>query len=179
MLKFDENDELFVGDEILKEFGNCTECGLCCKFFTDLPIYEEEINQTSTLLGLSGEEFKKRYTKIINASEEEIKRSLKTPCPFEKNKRCTIYTHRFFICRTYPLFMNLTTNQAILSGIYLCPQATQFYEGLLEFYKKQNYEFYEQLLKKENQITVDEKGMKIQGKATLFSPYLDWLYSKK
>ncbi len=29
MLEFNGDDDLFVGDEILKEFGDCCDCGCC------------------------------------------------------------------------------------------------------------------------------------------------------
>jgi Fe-S-cluster containining protein len=177
MLEFNKTDELFVGDEILREFGSCTDCGLCCSYFSILPIYEAELNEVATLLHLTTEEFEQRYIKKITVTIEQTFYSLKTPCLFLEGNNCRIYEHRFLVCRTFPFFKNLTTNQAILSGIYLCPQATQFYEGLLDFYQKYHQQLYEQLLKKEKQVSIAEDGMKIQGKASLFFPYLDALYN--
>jgi Fe-S-cluster containining protein len=179
MLEFDEADELFVGDAILNEFYSCTDCGLCCRFFSDFPIYKMEIASVSSFLKISSEQFKQNYTKRIGKNVENTRFSLKTPCPFLNGNVCRIYDHRFLVCRTFPLFMNLTKNEAILSGIYLCPQATQFYEGLLEFYKKHYTELFHRLIEKEKDVLLDEKGMEIKGKDSLFSPYLDWLYSTK
>lgn len=177
MLEFTETDELFVGDEILKEFWSCLDCGLCCSFFSILLIYDAEIEEIASFLGITPEAFEKRYTKRIDDSKEDTNYSLKTPCSFLDGNKCRIYKHRFLICRTFPLFINLTTNKAILSGIYLCPQATQFYEGLLDFYQQQHQQLYDQLLEKEKQVSIGERGMKIQGEASLFIPYLDFLYS--
>lgn len=176
MLEFSEADELFVGDEILKEFGSCTDCGLCCSYFSILPIYEVELNELATLLHLTTEEFEQKHIKKIKDSNEHNIYSLNTPCSFLEGNNCRIYEHRFLVCRTFPLFMNLSTNQAILSGIYLCPQATQFYEGLLDFYQMYHHHLYEQFLKKEKQVSIGEDGMKIQGEASLFIPYLDALH---
>jgi len=176
MLEFNETDELFVGDEILNECWSCLDCGLCCSFFPILPIYDSEIKDAATLLGCTIQDFENKYTKKIEDSNKDTFYSLKTPCSFLEGNTCRMYEHRFLICRTFPLFINLTTNQAVLSGIYLCPQATQFYEGLLDFYQQQHQLLYEQLLEKEKQIRMDEEGMKIQGEASLFIPYLDFLY---
>lgn len=177
MLEFDETDELFVGDDILNEFFSCMDCGLCCRFFSILPIYEKEIAEAAASLEILPEKFKQRYTKTNENDMQNTKFSLKTPCPFLKANSCRIYNHRFLVCKTFPLFMNLSKNEAILSGIYLCPQATQFYEGLLDYYRKYHTELHYQLIEKEKDIVLDEKGMEIKGKVSLFSPYLDWLYS--
>jgi len=179
MLEFDETDELFVGDEILNEFYSCTDCGLCCRFFSNLPIYETEIASVSSFLKISPEQFKQKYTKRINENIEKNRCSLKTPCPFLNGNVCRIYGHRFLVCRTFPLFMNLTKDEAILSGIYLCPQATQFYEALIEFYKQHHIDLFYRLIEKEKDVLLDESGMEIKGTVSLFSPYLDWLYSIK
>ena len=138
MLEFNYDDDLFVGDEILKEFGDCCDCGLCCKFFQPLPFYKNEIKEIADFLGITEDIFYKKYVnaKYKDMDNQEI--SLKTPCPFLENNNCLIYKNRGFVCRTFPLCINLTTNEAVLSGVYFCPQATQFYEGLLEFNKKNN-----------------------------------------
>jgi Fe-S-cluster containining protein len=179
MLEFDKTDSLFVGDKILNDFWSCTDCGICCNYFEDLFLYENELIEIAKVLEITSKEFKRLYTNELNTKTDDNGLcSLNSPCPFIKNKKCTIYPHRFFVCRTFPFFMNLTKNQAVLSGIYLCPQATQFYEGLLEFYKQKSRNFYEELIAHENHIILDKKGMKIQAKVTLFSSYLDFLFSK-
>lgn len=178
MLEFEETDELFVGDDILKEFGSCTDCGLCCNFFSTLPLYDNELMHISKQLSIQLEEFKQNYTKRITSPEKLVSYSLQIPCPFLKQKKCTIYKNRFLVCRTFPLFLNITKNKAVLTGIYLCPQATQFYEGLLAFYKEHHHELYDQIITIEKQVALDEQGMKIQGGLTLFSHYLDWLYNR-
>jgi len=179
MLEFDEKDDLFVGDNILKEYSSCTDCGLCCKFFSQLPVYENEIIKIARSLNISPDDFQNKYLKKTSNSEKNSSFSLKTPCPFLKNNKCRIYHCRFLLCQTFPLFMNLSANTAILSGIYLCPQATQFYEGLLEFYKTNHFDLYNQLIEKEKHVKIDENGMELTGKVALFAPYLDWLYLKK
>jgi len=175
MLTINQDDDLFIGDSILQEFGKCTDCGLCCRFFDSLPIYPDEIENISAKLSISKEQFKQGYTK----QDKEGEISLKTPCPFQSENHCQIYPHRFFTCRTFPLCINLTQNQGIISGIYLCPQATQFYEGMLAYYHKHHPKTYQHLVHLEEKTTIDEKGMKITGPASLFSPYLDWLISKE
>jgi len=175
MLDIDQNDELFVGDNILKDFGNCTDCGICCTYFDTLSLYPEEITSIASRLQIKETDFITRYTKTDN--DQEI--SLQSPCPFLKKGTCMIYPYRFFICKTFPLCINLSKNQGILSGIYVCPQATQFYEGLLHYHANHHKKLYQKILTMEKKTKIDEKGMKIQGPIKLFSPYLDWLTSNK
>lgn len=178
MLIFDETDDLFVGDEILREFGLCTDCGLCCKVFSDLKIYPMEIKNISSILKINIEEFKNIYTGKQIDGNDDVNYFLKSLCPFLNQNKCQIYDHRFLVCRTFPLFINLTRKEAVLSGIYLCPQATQFYEGLLDFYQQHHTKLYHILTEKEQHVSLGEHGMKIIGEASLFEPYLDNLCSK-
>ncbi|RLF56787.1 MAG: hypothetical protein DRN27_09045 [Thermoplasmata archaeon] len=176
MLEFNGDDDLFVGDEILKEYGDCCDCGLCCKYFQPLPFFKEEIKEIADFLGINEDIFYKKYVNAKYKDKDNQEISLKTPCPFLENNNCLIYEHRGFVCRTFPLCINLTTNEAVLSGIYFCPQATQFYEGLLDFLKKNHPTEYKKLILMEKQLQIQEGGLKIQGKSTIFSAYLDWLH---
>lgn len=176
MVSIEVEDELYVGDEFLQEFTPCLDCGLCCKFFDPLPVYEEEIEDLISTLQMTKTEFKKTYTKRLQKSQTDEKVSLKTPCPFQKGTLCQIYPKRWFICRTFPLLINLTKEIGVLSGIYVCPQATQFYEGMLEFYRLHEQTVYDQLIEKEKQLKIGKNGMKIKGPAAIFSFYLDWLH---
>jgi Fe-S-cluster containining protein len=178
MLDFNETDELFVGDEILKNFASCADCGLCCRFFSHLILYEKEVDEIIKDLGISLDEFKQKYVSDVDNSRGSTTYSFNIPCSFLHQNKCMIYKHRFLVCRTFPFFMNLTTNNAILTGIYLCPQATQFYEGLIDFYQKHHPHLYHQLIKKEKDILIDDNGMEITGSVSLFAPYLDWLSVK-
>ena len=179
MVIIELDDELYVGDELLQEFSKCLECGLCCKFFDPLPIYNEEIEDLVSTLTTTTTDFKKTYTKRLRRSETIEKVSLKTPCPFQKGNLCQIYDKRWFICRTFPLFINLSKNTGVLSGIYVCPQSTQFYEAMIDFYNTRQPEFYRQFIEKEKQLTIGKNGMKIKGPAAIFSYYLDWLHCIK
>ncbi len=69
MLEVNHNDELFVGDEILKEYGDCSDCGLCCKYFQTLPFYRGEIKEIADFLGITEDIFYKKY---INADYKDI-----------------------------------------------------------------------------------------------------------
>jgi Fe-S-cluster containining protein len=178
MLDFNETDELFVGDDILKDFACCTDCGLCCRFFSHLILYEKEVDEIINYLDISLNEFTQKYVNDVDNSEDSTKYSFHIPCSFLHQNNCMIYSHRFLVCRTFPFFMNLTTDKAILTGIYLCPQATQFYEGLIDFYKKYYPDLYQHLIEKEKEILIVDNGMEITGSVSLFAPYLDWLSVK-
>ena len=175
MLSFNTTDELFVGDELLKDFSSCTDCGICCKFFSNLPLFETEMQPVISSLNISQKKFLKKYIKKTDQNDKQKVYSLKTPCPFLNQNSCGIYENRFLVCRTFPFFINLTRDEAILTGIYLCPQATQFYEGMLDYYRKYHISLSHQLIEKEKEITIEKNGMEITGPVSLFSPYLDWI----
>jgi Fe-S-cluster containining protein len=177
MLDCDKDDKLFVGDAILSEFFQCKGCGICCNTFEPLPLYLDEIKQIVHYLGITKDEFRNLYTCKTMINDKEI--SLKTPCPFVEENSCLIYPNRGFVCRTFPFCINLSKNVAVLSGIYFCPQATQFYEGLLDFLKKYQPDTYIELIEKEQTLPVGEMGYTLQSHADIFSGYLDWLYNIK
>ncbi|MHA2431201.1 MAG: YkgJ family cysteine cluster protein [Promethearchaeota archaeon] len=178
MLNIEVDDEIYVGDKLLQEFTSCLDCGLCCKLFDWLPIYDEEINELVSTLEIKKTDFKKKYTKLSNNDKKVNYLSLRTPCPFQNGNECQIYNKRWLICRTFPFCINLTKNIAELTGIYVCPQATQFYIAMLDFYETYQPDIYHKLIEKENQGIIGKNGMRILGPADIFTNYLDWLYLK-
>ena len=56
MLEFDEADELFIGDKVLRYFGNCLDCGLFCKVFN----YSKRLKSVlHTVMSWNGMQIKK------------------------------------------------------------------------------------------------------------------------
>ena len=103
----------------------CTECGKCC---TGAPGYvwlnEQEISQIAQYLGLSIEEFTKRYLRTVNG-RLSLKEHPKTyDCVFLKDKKCEIYSLRPTQCRTFPWWpWNLKTEKG-------WQEAAQYCEGI-------------------------------------------------
>jgi Fe-S-cluster containining protein len=179
MLEFNPNDELFLGTSLLNEYFDCANCGFCCKAFETVPIYPEELSSISSHLSLDRFKFKEQYTKPYDEPNTTVLRSFITPCPFLEKKRCVIYPHRPFVCQSFPLVINLEIREAVLSGIYFCPQATQFYEGLIDFYSSHDPSMYRLLINNEKNISLSSLGWKLQENRSIISSYIDWLYRLK
>jgi Fe-S-cluster containining protein len=82
---------------------SCTQCGACC---TGSPGYvwisDEEIHEMSSFLGISVEEFVKKYTRTIYRRRALLEHAKTYDCVFLKDKVCTLYHARPKQCRTYP-----------------------------------------------------------------------------
>ena len=93
----------------------CTECGKCC---TGGPGYVwvklEEIEQMAKAVGISCEEFLKKYTRQIGG-RLSLKEDPRTyDCVFLKEgKKCALYTSRPKQCRTFPFWKeNVSSKKA-------------------------------------------------------------------
>jgi Fe-S-cluster containining protein len=176
MLEFDQDDELFTGTALLNEFFDCSYCGLCCVGFDELQVCPEEISEISKFLSIDECDCISRYTKVVKKDDGKKIHSLVTPCRFYKDKRCRIYSHRPLICKMFPLAINRDKDIAVLSGIYFCPQATQFYEGLFEFCHDKYPEFYDKLKSEEKNLIISSDGWMLSDSSSIISSYIDWLY---
>ena len=177
MLEFDEEDELFIGDRVLRYFGNCLDCGLCCKIFNYIEITDNEIQNVAHYLKMTKKDFLKKYTKKNRKLNALTKTSLKIPCQFQKSTRCNIHEKKPFDCKTFPLLINITKGQAILTGIYLCPQATYFYQGFLNFCQCHFPYLYSDLIALEKKTSWTSLGLELTLSSKPLSMYIDWLYS--
>lgn len=102
-------------------FG-CTGCGACC---TGSPGYiwvnEEEILAISNHLGLSVQEFGRKYLRKVNGRFSLTERRVSYDCIFLKEKKCTIYEVRPLQCRTYPWWPEmLSSEEEWLKGAHTC-----------------------------------------------------------
>lgn len=179
MLEFDVCDELFIGDKILQDFGDCLSCGLCCKVFPSIEVATDEIKLIVKKLNIDSKQFAINYLKTHKSENGQIKLSLKTPCPFQEDNHCKIHEIKPFDCKTFPLLINITSKIAVLNGIYLCPQATQFYEGFLEFCKINDPKTYEDIIGKEKTTELSQLGLKLTINSEKVSNYIDWICSDK
>ena len=89
----------------------CTECGQCC---TGAPGYtwvsDAEIKAIADHLGLSVEEFTKRYLRWANGRFALLENPRSYDCVFLREKKCQIYSVRPVQCRTFPWWpQNLKT----------------------------------------------------------------------
>lgn len=81
----------------------CTECGQCC---TGAPGYtwvsDNEIIAIANHLGLTLDEFGKKYLRMVNGNYALLERPTTYDCVFLKDKKCQIYQLRPKQCRTFP-----------------------------------------------------------------------------
>ena len=108
----------------------CDFCGRCCR---EIPVQIDidEVERISEYLGISTQKFIKKYTVLRDVGFGE-KLYLKTPCPFLKNNRCTIYPLRPRVCRTYPFIADIS----VLVGINKCKIASEIDRKYLKVYNE-------------------------------------------
>ncbi len=103
--------------EWIKEEGlrfGCTQCGKCC---TGEPGYvwldEADIENLSTELKLSRQEFLKRYTRFVDDHYALLEMPRTFDCIFLEGKQCRVYKARPKQCGTFPFWPeNLATKEA-------------------------------------------------------------------
>jgi Fe-S-cluster containining protein len=117
-----------IQEEILS-FFKCYRCGYCCR---NIPVQlrEEEIKSISAYLGISEQEFVKRY---VDKSKLPFL-YLKTPCPFFEFYRCTIYPVRPAVCRIFPFNEESLCLLQRIDNIY-CPLARDIAREYRIFFK--------------------------------------------
>ncbi|OGN62068.1 MAG: hypothetical protein A3F09_02390 [Chlamydiae bacterium RIFCSPHIGHO2_12_FULL_49_11] len=91
----------------------CTECGKCC---TGHPGYvhvnESEITAIAHFLGISEEDFLKRYTKFVEGGYSLRDTPPTYDCIFLKNKRCSIYEVRPHQCSSFPFWPRIMQSKS-------------------------------------------------------------------
>lgn len=100
MLKVIPEDTPWYGEGLRFE---CTGCGQCC---TGAPGYiwvdEQEIQEISTFLKLTIEEFSRRFLRRVKGKYSLLELPKSYDCIFLKDKKCQIYSVRPMQCRTFP-----------------------------------------------------------------------------
>ncbi len=98
---------------------DCTQCANCCTIM-GTGVTPEEIERLAPVLGLTPQEFEKRHTET-----EFGERSISTcPCPFLKDKRCSVYEQRPATCREYPHLFKEDISSRMMQVVYnadCCP----------------------------------------------------------
>lgn len=109
----------------------CTGCGGCC---TGAPgfiwVTEEEIETIADHLGLSTDQFSKKYVRVAEGKYSLKETQPNNDCVFLKDKKCSIYEVRPIQCRTFPFWTTLLKSKAdwenaakSCEGIILCPNS--------------------------------------------------------
>jgi len=89
----------------------CTGCGECC---TGSPgavwVNDREIAEIARFLGLSEEDFLKRYTRLVDGRRSLIEKE-HYDCVFLQGKRCSIYPVRPIQCQTFPYWPGILESE--------------------------------------------------------------------
>lgn len=104
---------------------SCTGCGKCC---TGSPgavwVTEEEMIAIGEFLGISMEEVKDKYTRMLGnrrALKEQPPKNGDFDCIFLEENKCRIYAARPKQCKTYPWWKeNLTSKEAWEEQAQMC-----------------------------------------------------------
>ena len=108
---------------------SCEKCGACCQKFGNgsrnyLPLYDWEVNELKKIsksrnIDLDIRPVSVFYDSITKKFFAVIYGLFNPPCPFySKEKGCTIYEKRPFVCRTFPLFWLPSTVPDKIFGIH-------------------------------------------------------------
>ncbi|HOZ46128.1 MAG TPA: YkgJ family cysteine cluster protein [Candidatus Hydrogenedentes bacterium] len=108
---------------------DCTACGNCCAALgTELS--DADIKRLSEGLDMTPEAFCEKYTEKDEGSGVVM---LGQPCPFLKDKRCTVYPRRPDDCRHYPYLQRegfVSRLMGVVSNYAVCPIVFNVYERL-------------------------------------------------
>jgi uncharacterized protein len=107
---------------------DCTKCANCCIKMQPL-LSSEDIGKLAEHVGLSYSAFYKRY--VMEDEEGEGFVFNKMPCPFLKDKKCTVYASRPEECRSYPHLDKkdrVYSMSSIFGSCFICPIVYNVYE---------------------------------------------------
>lgn len=118
--------------DIAKKFEslfNCKTCANCCIQISPI-LKNEDINRISKHLKIKTSTFIEKYL-IRDEDDDLIFKS--SPCPFLKDKLCSIYHYRPSDCKSYPhLHKKNFTSRTIqaINNCSICPIVFKVYEEL-------------------------------------------------
>lgn len=86
-----------------KDF-QCAACGVCCSLYSLVDLHVTDIFRISEHLGMSPKAFFDRYCKVISTDEHTwtFCMDIRGGCPFQKDRKCSIYEVRPDMCAFYP-----------------------------------------------------------------------------
>jgi Fe-S-cluster containining protein len=80
---------------------DCTDCANCCRKLNP-SLTLADAKRLARHLGMTLKAFTPRYLQKIKQDKKEVLIFQKRPCPFLKQKHCTVYEVRPRDCRSYP-----------------------------------------------------------------------------
>ena len=111
---------------------DCTACANCCREMK--PTFsEEEVDRVAHRFGVRRREFIETYLERSEAGSENPWRTRTTPCPFLKERLCSIYEDRPAECRGYPYLYEpnfVIRTFGMISRTFTCPIVYEVMEEL-------------------------------------------------
>ncbi len=94
----------------------CTQCGNCCTGAAGFTwVTEDEADALAQRLGLDGEAFRTRYTRLVWRGGEQKRTLIEKPggdCVFfRRGTGCTVYEQRPKQCRTWPFWGRIVASR--------------------------------------------------------------------
>ncbi len=93
----------------------CTECGECCRDRKDILLTPYDLDRMSRYLKIRREEIIKQYCVVYIGETSHLPiiavRMDGVPCPFLKNKRCSVQECKPSVCALYPLGRTVLYNK--------------------------------------------------------------------
>jgi uncharacterized protein len=111
---------------------DCTSCANCCRQVKP-SFSEDEVNRLARRLGMKRGQFIERYLERTEAGSENPWRTRTTPCPFLKDKRCSVYEDRPADCSGYPYLYEpdfVFRTMAMIERTPTCPIVYEVMEDL-------------------------------------------------
>jgi len=164
---------------LIKDFGDCSICGLCCKY-EDVPLINNDIKKISSRLKIDFDEFINKYTGI-SKNNPVSKIIMNQPCMFLENNRCKIYKDSPLTCKYFPIYIIPGIPPYLeIRGIEWCSLSIHFFNALVEFNEMNCPDFF----KAKNLGKIDEESLEDGSSIIKFIPikyvynFLLWLESK-
>jgi len=113
---------------------DCTRCGRCCNKLKPM-CSEQDQQRLATGLSITVEQLKVHYLEYDESEDEPGWRMKNSPCPFLRDKKCTIYEYRPDNCRDYPYLYEpefTCRNWGMIERTFTCPIVFYVMEELKE-----------------------------------------------
>jgi Fe-S-cluster containining protein len=111
---------------------DCTTCANCCREMK--PTFsEEEVERVARRLRMARQQFIETYLEHTEADSENPWQTRTTPCPFLRDKLCSIYEDRPAECNGYPYLYEpdfVFRTMAMIERTFTCPIVYQVMDEL-------------------------------------------------
>ena len=111
---------------------DCTSCGNCCREISPT-LNGNDVERMACHLEMSLAEFADKHLKAAEPAVDAPWIMRERPCPFLRDKRCTVYDHRPTNCRDYPYLDKpdfTSRTLGMIGRLSECPAVFEVWEQL-------------------------------------------------